>query len=98
MLDNAASINNDHHLVIFAHYELGLLYAAMGSYFKAADQYEFVLSGKNAGVANKVGKGKLSLQVRFDLSFSRLVRLFALVLTTRLHDDRTCVCFDRMRR
>lgn len=50
-------------------YELGLLYAAMQQYYKAAEQFELVLSGKNAGVLNKVGKGKLSLQVRF-LPFS----------------------------
>lgn len=65
VITNAATISNDHHLVIFAHYELGLLYAAMAQDYKAAEQFELVLSGKNAGIANKVGKGKLSLQVRF---------------------------------
>lgn len=51
-------------------YELGRLYASMGEYAKAADQYELVLNGKCTELNPRRSKGKVSLQVsRFLLEF-----------------------------
>ncbi|GAA6038616.1 hypothetical protein JCM8097_009449 [Rhodosporidiobolus ruineniae] len=52
----------DHHLVWFAHYELGQLYRARGEWVKARQQYEQVMSGKGLEISSKKGKGKVSLQ------------------------------------
>lgn len=46
------------------------MYAAMGEYDKAKQQYDLVMSGKGMEISNKKGKGKVSLQnqVRQDPS------------------------------
>ncbi|ORY90242.1 hypothetical protein BCR35DRAFT_299838 [Leucosporidium creatinivorum] len=62
VLKHGRDIQHDHHLVWFAHYELGRLYGSMGEYTKARQHYEMVMSGKGLEISHKKGKGKVSLQ------------------------------------
>ncbi|GJN90607.1 hypothetical protein Rhopal_003619-T1 [Rhodotorula paludigena] len=62
VLKHGKDIQHDHHLVWFAHYELGRLYHAREEWAKAREQYELVMSGKGLEVSTKKGKGKVSLQ------------------------------------
>jgi len=62
VLKHGRDIQYDHHLVWFAHYELGRIYSAMKQYQKSAEQYQLVMSGKNLEISTKKGKGKVSLQ------------------------------------
>ncbi|GAA5888776.1 hypothetical protein JCM6882_002847 [Rhodosporidiobolus microsporus] len=62
ILQHGKDIEVDHHLVWFAHYELGRLFHSQGQWTKAREQYERVMSGKGMEVGKKKGKGKVSLQ------------------------------------
>ncbi|TNY22156.1 hypothetical protein DMC30DRAFT_393124 [Rhodotorula diobovata] len=63
VLKHGRDISHDHHVVWFAHYELGRLYQAKGDWALAREQYELVMSGKHLEVNTaKKGKGKVSLQ------------------------------------
>ncbi|GAA5897205.1 hypothetical protein JCM8208_003754 [Rhodotorula glutinis] len=63
VLKHGRDISHDHHVVWFAHYELGRLYQSKGDWALAREQYELVMSGKHLEVNTaKKGKGKVSLQ------------------------------------
>ncbi|BGP48328.1 hypothetical protein JCM10450v2_004200 [Rhodotorula kratochvilovae] len=63
VLKHGKDISHDHHVVWFAHYELGRLYQSKGDWGLAREQYELVMSGKHLEInASKKGKGKVSLQ------------------------------------
>ncbi|GAA5827210.1 hypothetical protein JCM11251_001170 [Rhodosporidiobolus azoricus] len=62
ILQHGRDIATDHHLVWFAHYELGRLYHSQGLWSRAREQYEQVMSGKGMELSRKGGKGKVSLQ------------------------------------
>ncbi|BGP12355.1 hypothetical protein JCM10213v2_000271 [Rhodosporidiobolus nylandii] len=60
VIEHGRDLAVDHHLVYFAHYELGKLHHVRGEYPKAREHYEVVMSGKVE--VNKKSKGKVSLQ------------------------------------
>ncbi|GAA6002647.1 hypothetical protein JCM10207_007609 [Rhodosporidiobolus poonsookiae] len=62
VLKHGKDIQTDHHLVWFAHYELGRLHHARGDWTKARSEYETVMSGKIPELSTKKSKGKVSLQ------------------------------------
>ncbi|GAA6051719.1 hypothetical protein JCM3770_002699 [Rhodotorula araucariae] len=63
VLKHGKDISHDHHVVWFAHYELGRLYHSKGDWALAREQYELVMSGKHLEInTSKKGKGKVSLQ------------------------------------
>ncbi len=62
IFDHGAHVQKDHHLVWFAHYELGRVHQAMGRFAQAKAEFEQVLSGKGMELGTKRGKGKVSLQ------------------------------------
>ncbi|GAA5986682.1 hypothetical protein JCM11641_001361 [Rhodosporidiobolus odoratus] len=60
ILQHSKEIQHDHHLVYFAHYELGRLHHCRGEYDKAREHYDNVMGGRV--VIEKKSKGKVSLQ------------------------------------
>lgn len=62
VLKHGRDIVHDHHLVWFAHYELGRLFDCKGELGKAKAEYELVMSGKGMETSPRKGKGKVSLQ------------------------------------
>jgi len=62
VLDNGHKIELDHHLVYYAHYELGRLHACMGQRDEARKHFDLVLSGKPLEANASTRKGKYSLE------------------------------------
>lgn len=80
IFEHGPQIQKDHHLVWFAHYELGRLHQMMGRHAQAQTEFEQVLSGKGMELSTKRGKGKVSLQVSSAAWFSQLFRLLTSVM------------------
>ncbi|KAH8914915.1 hypothetical protein BT69DRAFT_1310518 [Atractiella rhizophila] len=62
ILKHGKDITEDHHLVWFAHHQLGRLYATTGEYQKAKTEFDIVMSGKIPEIGQRKQKGKVSLQ------------------------------------
>lgn len=62
VLEYGPKIELDHHLVYYAHYELGRLLACQGKVDEAKIEFELVLSGKYLEVGSSGRKGKYSLE------------------------------------